>query len=474
MTLAEQVSSYVFEVIAIFKRGLNGAGVLRNTRINDNVNIKRNGYVMATNVIPLPRPAATKPEPLGLYFRPGWTEHRDVLAVLESGRTGFFGAIFDPTHMDRQKELRERILGVQLDAVLDPRTQAAALPGGFTEGLGSLPWGLGRQHRLDDFLGAFGQRQIVGAIGDFALDNGFTAVIAPSHYIRTANDRWLGVDIASVRYLRNHLDRKSGASIPIFYSLAIASSAFRDRGERGAIIHALAGLPIAALWLKVDGFGSNATPTSTRIFIDAMTDFHELGIPIIGDQVGGLVGLSLLAFGSIGGIAHGITNGERFNSRSWMNPRTGDGFSPARRVYLPAVDLLLKPQAAKVLIEKTARTRAMFGCGNPSCCPRGITDMLQNPGRHFICQRIDEVSNLSGIPGDLRTQRFLDQHVRAATDKALAAANTKWGDDSLASKIRDHRKRLDNLRVALGDQVSRNPPQSFSVAPETRSAREPK
>ena len=445
---------------------------LRNARINGNVNIKRKGNVMATNVIPLRQSSLTKPQPLGLYFRPGWNEHRDVLAALETGRTGFFGVAFDPTHMDRQKELRERVLGAQLDSVLDPRTQAAALPGGFSEGLGNLPWGLGRQHRRDDFQGVLGQRQIVGTIGDFALDNGFTAVIGPSHYIRTANDPWLPVDIASVRYLRNHLDRKGGSSVPIFYSLAVAASTFRNKEERGAIIHALAGLPIAALWLKVDGFGSDATPTATRIFIDAMVDFHELGIPIIGDQVGGLIGLSLLAFGSIGGISHGITSGERFNGRSWMKQRIGDGFSPARRVYLPALDLLLKPQVAKVLLEKTTRTRALFGCGNPLCCPRGITDMLQNPGRHFICQRIDEVSNLSQIPSDLRTQRFLDQHVRAATDKALAAANTKWDDDLLVAKTREHRKRLDNLRVALGDQVSRHPPQSFSAVPDTRSARE--
>jgi hypothetical protein len=100
--------------------------------------------------------------------------------------------------------------------------------------------------------------------------------------------------------------------------------------------------------------------------------------------------------------------------------------------------------------------------------------MLQNPGRHFIAQRTDEISGLSSIPPDMRPQRFLDQHVRSATDKALAAANMKWGKDPMGKKTQEQRKRLDNLRIALGDHVSKSPSTSFSAIPETREARENK
>lgn len=431
---------------------------------------------MPSNIVQIPvtprviRPA---PPPLGLYFRPGWNEHKDVLSALEAGKTAFFGVVFDPARLDRQKELRERVLTLRLEAILDPRTQASALPGGYSTELGALPWGAGRQHAPADFQGPQ-QRKIANTIAAFANQHGFTAVIAPTHFIQSANDRWLSIDAGSARSLWNELNRSSGRRVPIFYSLALSSAAFRDREQREAIIHALVGLPISALWLKVDGFGVNASPTALRIYIDALSDFHQLGIPIVADQVGGLIGLSALAFGSVGGLSHGVTNGEQFSARSWMNKRSGDAFSPRKRVYFPDLDMMLKPEQAKTLLERSARTRALFGCNDPLCCPRGVTDMLQNPGQHFIHQRIEQISHLSRIPADVRTQRFLDKHIRSATDKALAVANIGWKDEALSKKTQQLRKRLDNLRIALGQQALERPGTSYSSIPETRASREAK
>lgn len=422
--------------------------------------------------LPVPRAVRPAPRPFGLYFRPGWNEHRDLLTALEAGKTSFFGAIFDPTRMARQKELRERVFSMKLDAVLDPRTQISATVGGYNDDLGALPWGLGRRHSLSDFQDQILQRKMIGALADFTAANGFTALIAPTHIIHSANDPWLSIDAASVRALRNFLDRKNSPKVPIFYSLALTSAAFRDQEQRQAIIHSISKLPIDALWIKVDGFGSRASPTAARIHIDGLAEFHELSIPIIADQVGGLVGLSLIAFGSVGGIAHGITSGEQYSAGALIKPKSGNPFSPSRRIYVPAIDLLLKVPQAKMLLENSPRGRVAFGCTNSACCPRGIVDMLQNPGRHFICQRIEEVTGLARIPADLRTQRFLDQHVRAATDKAVLAANAKYVDEKLSKKTQEQRKRLDNLRIALGTQATDRPPQTFSAIPDTRIVRE--
>jgi hypothetical protein len=409
-----------------------------------------------------------------LYFRPGWNEHTDVLASLEAGETRFFGAIFDPTHLNRPKELRDEVISRRLDAILDPRTQPSATIGGYNDALGSLPWGAGRPHTISDFQGPLQLRRTIGALGDFAADNGFTAVLAPSHFILSANDPWLSTDLASVRFLRNHLDKKAGLQIPIFYSLAISAKVARDKEQREAIIYALKDLPISALWLKIDRFGSNFSPTATTTtYLEALRDFHSLGLPIIGDCVGGLIGLSILAFGSVGGLAHGITNGEQFNSYAWLRPKTtGKGFSPAKRVYIPAIGMLLDVTQATVLIEGSPRTRALFGCANPKCCPRGVIDMLQNPGRHFICQRAEEVAHLGQIPNEIRIQRFLDQHIRSATDKALSVANMKWVSPKMTRKTQEHRKWLDNLRIALGNHASDKPQETFATVPLTRVARE--
>jgi len=430
------------------------------------------------NVTPLfPRAVRPAPDPLGLYLRPGRNDHGEMLNLIASGDAGCFGAVFDPTFSDRHAVLREQITAHKLDAILDPKTQPAATPGGYTPALGGLPWGRGRPHVAADFQGIAGRR-LIAELGDFVLANDFTQVMAPTHVLRGADDPWLAIDAAATCQLRGHLDCSGGGQVPIIYSLAVSNAMFRASDQRRQLIDVLRTLPITELWLKVDGFGAAASPTAARTYIAAAAEFHELGIPIVADQVGGVVGLSLLAFGAVGGIAHGITLGERFDTSAWRRPapEESSGFGPHRRVYVPAIDAMLKPKEARALIEISARTRGLFACNDSRCCPRGGLDMVEKPGRHFLYQRIKEITGLSQIPERLRPQRFLDQHLRAATDKALTAATINWGEEpmaaAMAKKMQDNRKRLDNLRIALGNHAEATPPESFAQLPKTRVARE--
>ena len=56
-------------------------------------------------------------------------------------------------------------------------------------------------------------------------------------------------------------------------------------------------------------------------YIEACCDFHAKNLPIVGDHIGGLPGLSTLAFGAIGGVAHGVTVQQSFKAASWRLPR---------------------------------------------------------------------------------------------------------------------------------------------------------
>lgn len=420
---------------------------------------------------PSPRIVRSTPEPLGLYVRLGRNDHTEFLNLLATGDAGCFGTVFDPTYLKRHQELQHQVLAHKLDAILDPRTQAAATPGGFTEALGKLPWGLGRQHVTDDFKGNDGQ-QLVSALGDFVLEHGFTQVIAPTHLLRSAADDWLEIDVEVTEKLRNYLDKKSGAKVPIVYSLALTGAMLRDAEQRHEVINALRGLPINAVWLKVDGFGSDGSPTAVRNYIQAAAEFHELGIPVIADHVGGLVGLALVSFGATSGLAHGVTYAERFNSANWRKVQDGDKFSMHPRVYVPQLDLHLKPAEARSLLEHSPRARGLFGCNDTRCCPRGIQDMLQRPSRHFLFQRMKEMSALSQVPERMRTQTYLEQNLRPASDRAVTASNMRWQDETFAKKTRELRKRLDALRTALGHEASKTPLRSFAYLPKTRAARD--
>jgi hypothetical protein len=429
---------------------------------------------MTDNITHLPRPRAVRPapEPLGLYIFAGRNDHKGLLNLLSQGDLRCFGIVIDAVHVNRHRELREQVVDHRLDAILDPKTQAAATIGGYTEALGELPWGLDRPHRVGDFMG-YGGRERMARLGDFAVEHGFTQVLAPTHLLQDASDPWLARDIEATEWLRAHLDRNGGAGIPLIYSLTIPYSIFRNGGQRRSLLEALRGVPAAAVWLKIDGFGSSSTPTAVCTYINAAADLHELGMPVIGDHVGGLIGLGLVAFGAVGGIAHGVTMHERFDASGWKKQRQpGTGWSMPKRVYVNELDLMLKPDEARLLLESTTRARSLFGCRDRHCCPRGVQDMLENPTRHFLYRRMEDVTELGRTPESLRAQVFLERHLRPMTDRVLAAASINWSNEAMANKTRDKRRRLDALRVALSHQREAVPPRSFATVPVRRVARD--
>ena len=95
-----------------------------------------------------------------------------------------------------------------------------ATPGGFTQAQDKLPWGTGEQHRADDFRGQAGER-LIGTLGDFAVEGGFTQVLAPTHLIESVDDGWLDFDTQSVRQLKAHLDRETRGAVSIVYPLVL-------------------------------------------------------------------------------------------------------------------------------------------------------------------------------------------------------------------------------------------------------------
>jgi hypothetical protein len=423
-------------------------------------------------VVLSPRAVRPQAEPLGLYFRVGRNDHRELLGLLGTGESRFFGVVCDPTCADFQTELVDRALDRRMDVILDPRTQASATVGGFTPSLGALPWGRERTHVEDDFRGVRGVR-LLQELARFAIERRYTQILSPSHLIRSVSDAWWDIDRASTVGLRNELDKLGAADIQILYALTISYSLLRDPEQCRALVRDLKTLPIAAIWLSIDGVGSDSTATATRTCIESIAAFHAGGVPIVADHIGGIVGLSLLAFGAAGAMAHGITSGERFHTAHWRRERGSTAFGLARRVYVPNLDLMLKARDAQTLFDFGGRAKATFACTDTRCCPRGVTDMLQRPALHFMHQRIAEISQLGNPPQSLRVSTFLDRKLRPLTDHALSAANLKWDDAALGKRMMEQRKRLDALRVTLGDLAESSQVRSTSPLPLRRVSRKP-
>ncbi len=303
---------------------------------------------MNANVVHLPRPRDARPqeEGLGFFVRVGRNDHKEIL-----------------------------------DLILDPKTQATGFPGGHTHSLATLPWGLPRHHRLADFDGTAGRQRAVQIV-EVARESGFTQLLGPTHLLSGPNDPWLQRDIATMRWAFEEIAR-GGSGIELIYSLALPIDVLRREDERSAVISAIAEAPCDAIWLKIENFGDDASREKTAAYIAACRDFHGRGVPVIGDHLGGLPGLGALAFGAVGGIAHGVTMLQSFKAAGWRRPRSPGNGGPSRRIYIPQLDLLLKRDGAKALLESSPRVRALCGCRDTHCCPLGPRDMIGRPASLF-------------------------------------------------------------------------------------------
>ena len=426
---------------------------------------------MATSQAQFPRPVRAAPEPLGWYLRPSYVDHRGIADVVAGGSVGLHGVVFDPLNEARHSELRDLIVERNRDAILDPRTQELGSIGGFNDRLAALPWASNRAHAPDDFS-EVDCRRIVDSVAGFVVEKGYTAVLAPTHYIESANSPWLDVDARSTGYLRHYLDKAGAANVPIFYSLAVSYEAFRTAEERQSIVERLKGLPIESLWIKISQ-GSSLTHTGVRNLVNGAAEFHSLDVPIVGDMMGGLRGLSALAFGVVGGICHGVTQKEAFSASAWMRPATSGkkGFTWPTRIYVAPLDICMMREEAEAFFE-ARNSKSRFGCREKMCCPKGWKDMLDNPVRHSVVQRWRELHRLSTVPDHIRAQQFLEETLRPATDAAVFAESLSFAPRAeLESRMREKRKVLERLRVGLGRFVQEGPVVSFSQKPLRRAQR---
>jgi hypothetical protein len=422
----------------------------------------------APHKLRLVRPA---PDPLGLYVRAGSIGREDLQNFITSNGATFSGVVFEAKRVSTQKELLSLVLEKGLDAVLDPMTQPMATIGGFSTAVSKLPWAGQRPHAPDDLSTDFQRRRMADELALFVVKHGFTQVLSPTHLISGPDDPWLEIDLLMTRSLRVSLDQHGASGIQMPYSLAMGYEAFRTLPKRRAVIEKLRRVQSNGLWLNIDGCGCNSSPTAITRYCDAATEFQVLQQPIVADHAGGLMGLSLLAFGGVGGLAHGITLAEQFSAASWLRVPQGEAFAPKTRVYFPQLDLMLNRVEAEKLFEVGGgRARSALGCRDSQCCRLGVDDMLQSPARHFLYQRTQQVAALSQIPESLRPSQFLEDLVRPASDTAVKVSALEL-PEVLIKKLQMQTKRLNTLRTTLGPYARERREASFAMHPMTRVAR---
>lgn len=407
-----------------------------------------------------PRLVRPVSDPLGHYLRPGRSDHKKLLTAIASGHDDYSGLVFAPWQSARHEELRFETRKAGREAIFDPFAMDLATPGGIRRAaLTQLDW-VGEQlpHTPLSLNGSTGAQMVAG-IAQQVIEEDFSAVLAPTHYLQTGtSDGWFTVDGRLVHELRTQLDAAGRSDIPIYYPLAIHSRVLANPAERERIVSALSVLPIDAVWLSVHPFGTTSSgPTALRNYIKGARDFHRLGLPIVGAHTG-TVGLALLAFGAVSGIEGGITYGERFNMGGLLNPKDGKAFSPPTRVYLPKIGAFLKRQEARGLFENR-QMKSALACRDKGCCRRGDADTDLEPLRHFVIQRGKDVTAVGQPPEFVRAGEYLETVVRPATDLAVRAAK-------VLPSLGRTRDRLEGWRTSLGELQRTAPAETFAPVPK--------
>jgi hypothetical protein len=332
--------------------------------------------------------------------------------------------------------------------VLDPNFAEMATEGRFQSAVGRLPWANPERPWNPDDFGPRRNANLARLIAEFGVRCGVKVILAPSHLVETADNRWRDVDLSFCEMLRVELDRLGGQAIAIDYQLITTNALMREAQQRQQLIAPLGDLPIDNVWLRVSGFGSSATGAGTRHLIESLADLHNLGRPFVADFAGGFAGLALIAFGAVGGICHGVGQKESFRASDWKKPVEGGGSK--RRIYIVELDrYFYEDQLNAIFAARGGRPR--FGCNDPQCCPHGIDDMRENPHAHFITQRCRQIEDLSVIPDARRAEHFMSRHLEPAVRSARLGARLKILDDDTRRLVDDARKRLLLLRDALDD-----------------------
>lgn len=409
-----------------------------------------------------------KPREIAQFTRVGFSEHRQTEHLLSAGKLPVSRFVIEAANYERQSSLIRTLRDENTEIVLDTNVAELSTKGRYSGAVRAAPWAADdRPLEADDFISGT-NRSIIGPIADFAVDKKVSTVMAPTHYLGDEQFGWFEIDCQSCIDLRRSLDRSGGADIAIDYPLIITYAQFRDPSFRKRIIVGLRDMPFDYLWLRISGFGADATAVGVERYIKCLFAFHTLGRPIIVDQVGGLASLAICAFGASSGFAHGVTGKERFSASDWVNPkpRKGGG-GHGRTIYIPGLDRRLKVTEARKMFNDARTSREIFGCPDQTCCG-DIDRMLSNPEAHLMVQKGRQVRDLSQTPETARADRFITEHIEQARRRSDRAMNLKKTDDDVKKKISKARTRLVRFEETLTNLHEQLGPADFANEAQVR------
>lgn len=391
-----------------------------------------------------------KPREIAQATRVGFREHGLCEQLLSANKLTSRRFVLEAATggTRRHKSLLRSLKDRQAEIVLDTNCAELSVPGRFSGSAKSAPWAVeGRILEAADFTPRT-NRSVIEPIARYAVKDEVTAVLSPTHFLGENDQGWLRIDLKSCEALRKALDQYGGSHIPIDYPLIVSYAQLRDPNFRKSLRGELRNLPIDRIWLRIAGFGAGATGVGISRIIEGSADFHDLGIPLIADCVGGIASLAVAAMGGVSGFANGLEGKQRFDVSDWLKPSGTGGGGGSKRIFISGLDRSLSTAEMREFFDNTRTSRQIFGCSDPTCCG-DVDKMLRNPEAHQAVQTGKLVKSLSEIPESLRTEQFLKNYLLERVKIAGRANRIRNMDDDLRRKIGASTKRLELMYESL-------------------------
>lgn len=397
-----------------------------------------------SNVIHLYQP----PPQIAHYLRIGYREHVLGDRMRAEGRFSGQGFVFDSCHIETQADLIQDLRAEGRELILDTNVAEQSVVGRFSGTVANAPWA--RKDgplEVEDFQ-AGTNRSVLEPISRFTVTNGFHTILSPTHYLGGDQFFWFDIDCRSCQALRNALDREGGQHIRINYALILDNAQIKDAKVVERIVAGLRGLPIAALWLRVAGFGVDATGAGIDKMARAVLQFHELGVPIIMDRLGGQTALALSSLGVTSGYTNGMKGKDSFQTGGWLKPRSGGGGGNDRAVFVSGLDRRVSAKEMKTLFDSSPTARSVYGCRDIGCCSN-IEAMLREPEAHYLREQSKTLTDLGQVPEARRPDYYLDNYLDAMRLKAERSARLKKAPEDFLKKAEKATTRLTRMTTAL-------------------------
>lgn len=259
-----------------------------------------------------------------------------------------------------------------------PADAWAQLP--FADAAKSSPLDLLRPGRLE---------AVAGAVVDYQLSCGASAIVAPYVHVGSLDDGWREVQAALWSATRRHLDRE-GLGVP-WVAVVALSWRLLERSSWPAgldpLCRALRDASPTEVALAASKVDAGVKPEDRLASLIAVIRHLRRRHPVIAWQQGTL-GEAAVAAGAAG-YECGIGWRERCDLSTAMaaHRRPTSGGNGARPVYIAALKRGVPKASVRALLEHPRIAADLF-CLDSSCCPGGRRGLLEDSRAHAIRARL--------------------------------------------------------------------------------------